>query len=484
MNLRTLACQRAVAALLVGIACANCGGKQSQPSPAPPPASEPPRAPPASGVIQVTGSERITWDQQPMPESTTALEFAAYVDVNRVALPDVRCAARADGNLDCSAQLPPMSAGLHLFRIAAIGTRNGRLYESSRSEPLFLTKVAALTPTAIAAAAGVSASDPADAAPSIARQFAVEKVATTSGSIADLALGAAGELFAAERLGRVLLQQPGAAALVDALELPDVATSGGRGLFSIALHPDFAANGLVYWLYAAQTADEPVYRIARGRVVAGRIGEIAVLLDAAPVAPDAWGVLRFGPDRRLYAALGDDPAGRSAGGSYLGKLLRLDDDGRAASDNATASPIVGSLGGAPVGLVWTGDHTRAVLRQSRAGREILLNEQNRDVSVVEWSADARPAGLAYVANAPGAADGHLYAGDLRGGVHRVRWPAAGNGAVAADVVIARGFGAVRGIAAAADGSIYFGTANIDLRLPEGAPAANDSIVRITPRAFK
>ena len=470
-----MALYRTVAALLVGIACAGCGGTKSQPPPSPPTAPEPPQVPPFPTPIPITGSERIAWDQQPMSGST--LQFAGYLDTNRVALPDVQCRPRGDGVLDCSAQLPPMSLGLHLLRIAAIGTQNGRLFESSRSEALILAKTAALSsPHAL------SVLDAADApsAP-VEGQFVVERIASTSRSIADLAVSQSGQVFAAERLGRVLLINPGATVPAEALELRDVATTGGRGLFSIALHPDFETNGLVYFLYAAETAADPMYRIARGRAVGGRIGEIAVLLDAAPAAPDGWGVLRFGPDRRLYVALADDAERRGGDASYTGKLLRFDDGGRSAGDNPAPSPIVARHGGAPLALLWTAERTRLILRRSRAGSDILLSAPRRDAAIVEWAADARPAALAFLASDSAAGEGHLYAGDLGGGVRRIAWPPSDDREpLVSDAVVAREYGAVRAVASAPDGAIYFGTANIDLRAPDGATAATDFIVRIVP----
>ena len=281
----------AIVALLLSLACAGCG-KQSEPPPSstpPPPAPSPPQVPPQEGVIQVTGTERIAWDQQPMPGgSSQGLQFAMYLDFQRMAPPDLRCAPRADGSLDCSAQLPAMSPGLHILQLGSIGSQNGRLFESTRSQAVIVTKVSALQASAAAppaseaprAAGGEStASALPSGAPPVASaagdgQLRIERVAETSASVADLAVSSGGDVFAAERPGRVLLLRRGTTVPLAALDLSDVATSAGRGLFSIALHPDFERNGLIYMLYAAQTAAEPVFRIVRGREIAGRIGEL------------------------------------------------------------------------------------------------------------------------------------------------------------------------------------------------------------------
>ena len=486
-------------ALLLGLAGGGCGSQTRPPSesPAPPPPPPaPPQVPPQDGVIQVTGTERIGWDQQPMSgNASQSLQFAVYLDFNRMALPDIRCTTRGDGSLDCSAQLPPMTPGLHVMQLASIGTQNGRLFESTRSQAIFVSKMGPpQASTAPAAAPAISAgaapapppspdATPADAATDDG-PVRFERVAETSAAIADLAATTGGDLFAAERTGRIVLVRRGTSTAVPALELPGVVTSAGRGLFSMALHPEFARNGLVYLLYAAQTAAaDPVFRIARGREVGGRIGELAVLLDAAPASPEAWGVLRFGPDRRLYVALGEGQERRSGAASYDGKLLRLDDDGRAANDNVTASPIAASVAGDPSGLLWTPARERMILRRSPAGSEILLSEASRDTSVLAWGPQARPAALAYVAGTDPAAKGYLYAGDLGGGLHRIPWPSAsGRSASAPGLVIAREYGAVRAVAAAPDGSVYFGTANIDATAADSSTAVKDVIVRLAPRA--
>ena len=483
--------RRARAALAIAMLCAGCGSRSTEP----PASTPPPAAPqgPTQGMIQVTGTERLAWDQQPMPGASGGLEFAAYLDLNRIALPDVRCTPRPDGNLDCTAQLPALAPGLHVLQLAAIASQNGRLVESSRSAPIYLTKAVTQQPSAAFAPSvnllpGVAtppdnAATPDDeSAIEGTPRFSVQPVAESPRAFSDLAVTPDGNVFAAERLGRVRLLRRDSNELLDALVVDDVDTTGGRGLFSIALHPDYERNRFVYLLYAAQTAADPVFRIVRGREAGGRIGELAVLLDAAPAAADSWGVLRFGPDHRLYAALGEGPDGRGTGASYDGKLLRLEDDGRRAVDNADASPIVATVGGDPAGLLWTAATARLILRRLHGAADLLSSEPGRQTAALKWAPPARPAALAYVASPLEGGTGHLYAGDLGGGLHQIAWGGSPqNAALDRGRVIARELGAVRAVAAAADGSVYFATANADFSPLVGTATVKDFIVRLVPR---
>jgi len=127
----------------------------------------------------------------------------------------------------------------------------------------------------------------------------------------------------------------------------DFQSGGEQGLLGLAFDPAFAENGFFYLNYSAKSPRRTV--IARFRVSTEQpstvyIGSERVLLDIdQDFANHNGGMLAFGPDGYLYIGMGDggsagDPRQRAQdGGSLLGKMLRIDGDGRPAADNPFVS---------------------------------------------------------------------------------------------------------------------------------------------------
>ena len=115
---------------VAALALSSCGGGGSRPPPEP--SAPGPSTPP--GVVQVTGSERIAWDQA---GDVAGLRFRAYLDANPIALEQATCDAAA---ATCSSPLPSMTDGMHTLAIAAVSPAGE---ESARSEPLTVQKVSA-----------------------------------------------------------------------------------------------------------------------------------------------------------------------------------------------------------------------------------------------------------------------------------------------------------------------------------------------------
>jgi LPXTG-motif cell wall-anchored protein len=163
--------------------------------------------------------------------------------------------------------------------------------------------------------------------------------------------------------GRLLvLQQNGVVRLIknDAMQstnfyaVPNVDVFSERGCLGITADPNFSSNGYVYLYCAirqsATVSNNQVLRITANGDVAGN--QQAILsLPTIPVGTEyhMGGGLRFGPDGKLYIAVGGhedgrvEPASNSFSqqlGSPFGKLLRINPDGSTPGDN----PYVGTAG--------------------------------------------------------------------------------------------------------------------------------------------
>jgi glucose/arabinose dehydrogenase len=164
-----------------------------------------------------------------------------------------------------------------------------------------------------------------------------------------------------------------------------VAEYGQGGLLDVALHPDYAKNGWIYWSYNAGTSGNYGTELARGKLGGARdaplMTEVQVLFRMAPKsgAGHHFGSrIVFDAQGFLYLTLGDrgDSPDRGAAhraqqlNDHAGKSIRLHDDGRIPADNpfvktTGARPEIFSYGhrnlqGAALhpqtGKVWTHEH--------------------------------------------------------------------------------------------------------------------------------
>ena len=156
--------------------------------------------------------------------------------------------------------------------------------------------------------------------------------------------------------GRLLIcEQGGALRLVkngQLLATPfatiSTAVDGERGLLGIAVDPAFASNGFVYIYYTVSDASGAHNRVSR-LTAAGDLaaaGSEVVLVDLPQLSGATnhnGGALHFGPDGKLYVALGDNNNGAQAPSltSLFGKILRYNPDGSIPTDN----PLVGQTSG-------------------------------------------------------------------------------------------------------------------------------------------
>ena len=109
-----------------------------------------------------------------------------------------------------------------------------------------------------------------------------------------------------------------------------------RGLLGMALHPEFKINGRFYLNYINLEGNTIIaeFRADLEKFKADSATEKIILEINQPYSNHNGGQLAFGPDGMLYIGMGDggsggDPKGNAQNlGSLLGKILRIDVDGK------------------------------------------------------------------------------------------------------------------------------------------------------------
>jgi glucose/arabinose dehydrogenase len=202
-------------------------------------------------------------------------------------------------------------------------------------------------------------------------------------------------LFVVEQPGRIRVVAGGRLLPTPFLDLTDRVRSGGeRGLLSVAFHPRYASNGLLFVNYTDRGGDTRIerYRVGAHRDRADPASVKLVLRVEQPYSNHNGGQIAFGPDGKLYVGMGDGGSGGDPHGhgqnprTLLGAMLRLDVDAGDPYAIPRDNPFVGNPRAR--GEIWaTGvrnpwrfsfDHTAGLLYVADVG-------QNRweEVNVVE-----------------------------------------------------------------------------------------------------
>lgn len=146
-----------------------------------------------------------------------------------------------------------------------------------------------------------------------------------------------GRLFVCLQGGQLRVIKNGALLPAPFITL-SVNSSGERGLLGIAFDPNFSTNQFVYLYYTTSTA--PIHnRVSRftanGDVVAAGSEVVLTDLDNLSSATNHNGAMHFGPDGKLYVAVGENatPSNAQTLSNRLGKILRMNSDGSIPTDN-------------------------------------------------------------------------------------------------------------------------------------------------------
>ena len=156
-----------------------------------------------------------------------------------------------------------------------------------------------------------------------------------------------GRLFVCQQGGALRVIKEGVLLSTPFVSL-SVNADGERGLLGVAFDPDFAINQFVYVYYTTSSA--PIHnRISRftanGDVaVPGSEVVIMDLENLTSATNHNGGAIDFGPDGKLYVAVGDNATSSNAQTltNRLGKMLRINANGSIPTDNPFYATAAGA----------------------------------------------------------------------------------------------------------------------------------------------
>src|SRR5262245_34977280 len=183
-------------------------------------------------------------------------------------------------------------------------------------------------------------------------------VADNLSSATAMELAPDGRLWVLQQAGDVMVFHSGSTTGFNALHIASsaITSSGERGLLGIAFDPTYditsAAPDFVYLYYTSTASPNPHNRISRFTVNNSNpdqptLGSETVIfnLDALSSATNHnGGAIHFGPDGKLYVAVGDNPsrANSQSLSPVRGKMLRINADGTIPTDNPFFSQTTGN----------------------------------------------------------------------------------------------------------------------------------------------
>lgn len=177
---------------------------------------------------------------------------------------------------------------------------------------------------------------------SLPAQAADPKVTTVARGLANpwgLAFLPDGRMLVTERAGRMRLIGPDGRPLPPLAGLPAIDVSGQCGLLDVAVDPKFADNQRIWFTFAEAGEGGNSTALGRARLEGSSLADVQVVFRQHPKVRSAYHCgsrIVFGRDGNLWVGLGDradrkDDAQRL--NSHIGKVVRLDSEGRAPADN-------------------------------------------------------------------------------------------------------------------------------------------------------
>ncbi len=182
-----------------------------------------------------------------------------------------------------------------------------------------------------------------------------------------------GNLLVTEKSGAVKRVNAADWSVTTLSGVPVSVDPGQGGMLDVAVHPDFADNGLVYLSYTAELDDGTTTRVSRGVLGGDHLSNVETLFTAQPAFDQKrhYGSRLLLNDGYLFFTVGDRGNRQLAQSleTHNGKVIRLHEDGRVPADN----PFVATTGAQPEIYSYGHRNPQGLARHPLSG-EIWLSE--------------------------------------------------------------------------------------------------------------
>lgn len=299
-------------------------------------------------------------------------------------------------------------------------------------------------------------------------------------------------IFVTEKSGRLRVIQNGVL-LDDSLASFRVADVFDGGLLGVTIHPNFTTNNFLYVFYTYTEDGKLWNKVLRITESNNKLQNAYTVLDKIPASQFSnGGIIKFGPDGKLYIATGSDsdsshlPQDKE---SLVGKILRINDDGTIPQDNPFENSPVFALGFKnPQGMTWDisgnlyvsdlgpskNDEINIVTKSDNYGwpYQQCSGDTNFIDAKICYDPSIEPGGILIYYGEKLPLDGKLIMSSLRGGnlfsidLEQQK----------SQKSILSGVGRIRDVAQGPDGNLYVITSNTD---GKGFPtSSDDKLLRI------
>lgn len=169
-------------------------------------------------------------------------------------------------------------------------------------------------------------------------EFALETVAADLEFPWGMAFLPDGDILVTEKPGRLRIVRDGTLDPTPIAGVPQVFYEHQGGLLDVALHPEFAENGLVYLSYSKPVDGGATTAVVRGRLDGNELQAVEEIIEADARAEGGrhfGSRLVFDGDGYLYVTVGERGEMEEAQNlaNHQGTTLRLHDDGSVPRDN-------------------------------------------------------------------------------------------------------------------------------------------------------
>lgn len=137
---------------------------------------------------------------------------------------------------------------------------------------------------------------------------------------------------------------------------PSVSNSGQGGLLDVCIYPQFSSNRMVYWTYVRNVTGGTTIAVAKGRLSNNESlieNPVVIYASTTPASPPSnyGSSVMFDSTGNLLVRFGDRFIDNvrieaQSASSSVGKVIRIDTNGNAASGN----PVISQLGARPMSL--------------------------------------------------------------------------------------------------------------------------------------